>query len=169
MVVVGHSVGSAEATLVADARPGSLLVYLCPRLGSSQVPPDAPRAFREGFPFPPREPDGTMVWDADAAIDAMYGRLAPDVATKTAQRLRPGASPAGDYPLSAHPDVPTVLIYATDDEFFEPAWERFVARELLGVDPIEILGGHFPMLEDPDALAQLLDRLAREHEARADH
>jgi pimeloyl-ACP methyl ester carboxylesterase len=52
--------------------------------------------------------------------------------------------------------------YAADDEFFEPAWERFMARELLGIEPIEIPGGHFPMAEDPDALADLLDRLARE-------
>ena len=44
---------------------------------------------------------------------------------------------------------------------FEPAWERFVAREVLGIDPIKIPGGHFPMLEGPDALADLFDRLAR--------
>jgi pimeloyl-ACP methyl ester carboxylesterase len=56
--------------------------------------------------------------------------------------------------------VPTALIYATDDEFFAPEWERFVARDVLGVEPIEISGGHFPMLEHPDALAELLHRLA---------
>jgi pimeloyl-ACP methyl ester carboxylesterase len=38
-----------------------------------------------------------------------------------------------------------------------------MARELLGIEPIEIPGGHFPMVEDPVALADLLDRLAREH------
>jgi hypothetical protein len=36
-----------------------------------------------------------------------------------------------------------------------------MARELLGVEPIEIPGGHFPMVEDPERLADLLDRLAR--------
>ena len=71
------------------------------------------------------------------------------------------APPPGEYPLPGHPDIPTELVYAADDEFFEPAWERFMARELLGIEPIEIPGGHFPMLEDPDALADLLDRLAR--------
>jgi pimeloyl-ACP methyl ester carboxylesterase len=53
-----------------------------------------------------------------------------------------------------------VLIYASEDEVFQPAWERFMSRELLGVEPIEIAGGHFPMAEDPGALAELLDRLA---------
>ena len=92
----------------------------------------------------------------------MYPRLPPETARTLAERLRPGAAPA-EYPLPGHPDASTALIYATDDEFFEPAWERFMARELLGVEPIEIPGGHFPMVEDPEALADLLDRLAREH------
>jgi pimeloyl-ACP methyl ester carboxylesterase len=71
------------------------------------------------------------------------------------------AMPQEEYPLDAPPDNATVLIYAADDELFEPAWERFMARELLGVEPIEIPGGHFPMAEDPDALAEVLDHLAR--------
>ncbi|MFL5914859.1 MAG: hypothetical protein ACJ752_04380 [Gaiellaceae bacterium] len=29
----------------------------------------------------------------------------------------------------------------------------FVAQELLRIEPIEITGGHFAMLEDPEALA----------------
>ncbi|HEX5820126.1 MAG TPA: hypothetical protein VFY30_00005, partial [Solirubrobacterales bacterium] len=61
----------------------------------------------------------------------------------------------------APPGNRAALIYTTEDELFEPAWERFMARELLGVEPIEIPGGHFPMAEDPEALAELLDRVAR--------
>ena len=72
------------------------------------------------------------------------------------------AMPQDEYPLRAPPDNPSVLIYASEDEFFQPAWERFMARELLGVEPIEIPGGHFPMAEDPEALGDLLDRLARD-------
>jgi pimeloyl-ACP methyl ester carboxylesterase len=163
LMVVGHSVGSGYAALVAARRPGSLLVHLCPRLGPFSPPPGAPNTFREGFPFPPRRPDGATVWDPEAAIDAMYSRLPPDTARALAHRLRPATPPADEYPLPGHPDVPTVLVYTTDDEIFEPAWERFMARELLGIEPIEIPGGHFPMVEDPVALADLLDRLAREH------
>ena len=32
-----------------------------------------------------------------------------------------------------------------------------MARELLGIDPIEIPGGHFPMAEDPAGLSDLLE------------
>jgi pimeloyl-ACP methyl ester carboxylesterase len=167
VVVVGHSLASPYAALVAADRPGSLLIHLCPRLGSLPLPPNAPEMFREGFPFPPSRPDGTSVWDPEQAIGAMYPRLPVEVARDLARRLRPLAPPVGEYPLRGHPDVETVLIYATEDEFFEPAWERFMARELLGIDPIEISGGHFPMVENPAALADLLDRLAGEHQDRA--
>jgi pimeloyl-ACP methyl ester carboxylesterase len=70
------------------------------------------------------------------------------------------AMPPGEYPLREHPEVPTALLYAAEDELFDPAFERFVAREVLGIEPIELQGGHFPMVEDPDGLAELLDGLA---------
>jgi pimeloyl-ACP methyl ester carboxylesterase len=163
IVVVGHSQGTAYSTLIAARQPASLLVHLCPRLGGFDQPPGAPATFREGFPFPPDRPDGTSVWDPDVAIGAMYPRLSPGLARELAERLRPMAMPAEPYPLSRHPDVATALIYTLDDEFFEPDWERFMARELVGVEPIEIPGGHFPMVENPESLADLLSGLAREH------
>lgn len=163
VVVVGHSVSSGYAALVAAERPGSLVVHLCPRLGPFPTPPGAPPTFREGFPFPPRNSNGATVWGPEAAIDAMYPRLDPDAARVLAQRLCPTISPPDEFPLPGHPDIPTVLVYAREDELFEPAWERFMARELLGIEPIEIPAGHSPMVEDPASLAELLDRLEREH------
>ncbi len=79
----------------------------------------------------------------------MNGRLAPERAQALVEHL-----------LEDQPNVPTALVYAAEDEFFEPAFERFVARELCGIDPIEIPGGHFPMAEEPEALAILLEGLA---------
>jgi pimeloyl-ACP methyl ester carboxylesterase len=160
VVVVAHSQSSGLGALVAAARPVSMLVYLCPRMGGVELPDGAPTPFREGLRFPPSLPDGTSAWDPDSAREAMYPRLAPERARALVQHLRPMAMPPDDYPLDEHPDVPTALIYAADDELFEPAFERFVAREVLGVDPIEIPGGHFPMVEDPEGLADLFDRLA---------
>jgi pimeloyl-ACP methyl ester carboxylesterase len=167
VVVVGHSVSSGYAALVANATPGSLLVHLCPRLGPFPPRGEAPDTFRKDFPFPARNEDGAMVWDTDEAVDAMYSRLPRETGRALAERLRPSTSPPDDYPLPGHPDVPVVLIFAAEDEIFEPAWERFMAHELLGVEPIEIPGGHFPMVEDPEALADLLDRVTREHFAPA--
>jgi pimeloyl-ACP methyl ester carboxylesterase len=89
----------------------------------------------------------------------MYPRLPAETAQDLAKRLRPMVPPPGAYPLTEHPDVPTALIYATEDEFFEPAWQRFMAREVLGIEPVAIGGGHFPMIEDPESLAALFQGL----------
>lgn len=161
VVVVAHSQSSALGPLVVSSRPVSVLVYLCPRMGAIDLPEGAPAAFREGVPFPPARSDGTTTWDPDVAGEVMYPRLSPEIAQELARRLRPMAMPPDEYPLREHPDIATSLIYAADDELFEPPFERFVARDVLGIDPIEVPGGHFQMLEDPDALAELLDRLAR--------
>jgi pimeloyl-ACP methyl ester carboxylesterase len=161
LVIVGHSQGTAYSTLVAAARPDALLIHLCPRLGGFEPPPGAPEMFRQGIPFPETRPDGLSIWDEEVAIQALYGRVPSPRAGMLAGRLRPMAMPEEEYPLDRPPGNRAVLIYAADDELFEPAWERFMAGEVLGVEPIEIPGGHFPMAEDPEALAELLDRVAR--------
>ena len=159
--MVGHSQTSSVAALVADARPVALLVYVCPRMGTFGQPEGMPAPMQPGLEFPPDRPDGTKAWDPETAIATIYRRLPPDKAHALAERLRPMAMPPDEYPLAAHPDVPAALIYAARDEFFTPEFERFMARELLEVEPIELQGGHFPMVEDPDGLAALLDRLSR--------
>jgi len=57
------------------------------------------------------------------------------------------------------PAVPSALILATEDEVLEPAWSRWAARNVLGLEPVELGGGHFAMLEQPVALAELLVEL----------
>jgi pimeloyl-ACP methyl ester carboxylesterase len=153
LVAVGHSMGAGYAPYVGASRAGSLLVHLCPGLGP----------LREGFPWPPTRADGTCEWGRDAAIEALYPRLAPEVARRLARRLRPMAPAAGDRPRVQRSPSQTAVVIGLDDELFDPSSERAAAREKLGVEAIEIPGGHFPMAEDPDALAALLDRLAREH------
>jgi pimeloyl-ACP methyl ester carboxylesterase len=152
VIAVGHSMGAAYAPAIAARRAGSPLVYLCPGLGP----------LREGFPWPPARADGTCEWHRDAAIQALYPRLAPEAARRLADRLRPMAPAAGGYPRSRPRQPPTAVVIGLDDELFDPSSERAAAREKLGLDPIEIPGGHFPMVEDPDAVAALLDRVARE-------
>lgn len=159
LVIVGHSQGTSYSSLVAAANPNAMLVHLCPRLGGLE-PPGAPDPFREGIPWPDARADGATAWDGDAAVRFMYGRVPEPRASMLAGRLRPMAMPRDDYPLDGPPVNRTALIYAAQDEFFEPEFERFMAEAVFGVEPIEIPGGHFPMAEDPAALAELLDRVA---------
>ena len=164
VVIVAHSQSSALGPLVADSRAGarsvSALVYLCPRMGGIDLPDETPPVFREGIPFPQARSDETSVWDPVVAAEVMYSRLSPETAQELVRRLRPMAMPPDEYPLSEHPGIPTALIYAAGDELFEPSFERFVARDVLGIEPIELPGGHFQMLENPDGVARLLDRLS---------
>ena len=160
MVVVGHSAASGYAAIVAERAPAQLLIYLCPRLAEFDHPPGEPRVFRETLSFPPRRDDGAIVWEPEDAMRQMYPRLDPRRPAHSRPGFGPPRRPRGSFPLERPPDLPTALVYATDDEFFEPAYERFIARELLGIEPIEIPGGHFPMAEDPERLADVLDRLA---------
>jgi pimeloyl-ACP methyl ester carboxylesterase len=160
VVVVGHSMSSAYAPLVANESDGALLVHLCPSLSPFQPPPGAPDKFRSELPFPPARDDGSTVWDPEVALDSIYARLPEATARELADRLCPMSPPPDEFPLDGHPDVPTILIYAAEDEFFNPEWERVMAREVLHVEPLEIPGGHFPMAEDPAALAELLASLS---------
>src|SRR5262249_59991816 len=47
-------------------------------------------------------------------------------------------------------------ILCADDRTISPAWSRRIARECLGIDPLELPGGHCPHVCRPAALADLL-------------
>ena len=160
VVIAGHSLGSNYAAVLATEIDEPSVVHVCPRLGGFTPPPGAPSRTRPGFPWPPVDERGGMTWDPAIAATGMYGRLDPALARALAARLRPMVPPPEPFPLERHPDVPTAVLYAADDEAFEPAWIRFMAREFLGVEPIELPGGHFPMFEVPGHLASVLDGLA---------
>jgi pimeloyl-ACP methyl ester carboxylesterase len=153
VVVVGHSFGSEAAALVAADRPVRGLVYLCPRVSGFDRPPGEPQPLR---PFDPPDVDvtGRLVWSPAAAA-----RLFPPA---LAGRVRPQATQVwqSEYPLDAPPAVPSAFVIAADDEVFDPHWSHWAAREVLGLQPMLLQGGHFPMAERPAELAQLLCDLA---------
>jgi pimeloyl-ACP methyl ester carboxylesterase len=157
VVVVGHSLGAGYSPLVAAEHPGSVLVHLCPAPVGPFAETAAPmRSSREGFVFPPNRDDGTSVWEPSEAVAVMYPRLSAEQARSLAQRLKPGSAPADSYPLSESPAVPTLVLYGRYDEFFDPEWSRWIAREVAHVEPVELATGHFPMIEAPDAVAEIL-------------
>src|SRR5205807_541655 len=70
--------------------------------------------------------------------------------------LRPQASSgvATDAPpLEKWPAVPSQSIVCAEDRTFNPRWSWGASRRLLGVEPIEIPGGHCPFLSRPDLLS----------------
>ena len=58
VVIVGHSLGSDYAAVLASEIDEPSVVHLCPRLGGFTPPPGAPRRTRPGFPWPRRTSAG---------------------------------------------------------------------------------------------------------------
>jgi pimeloyl-ACP methyl ester carboxylesterase len=65
-------------------------------------------------------------------------------------------------PYETEPRRPerSAYIVCSRDSVIRPDWQRHAARDLLGVEPIELDAGHMPMLDSPRALAEILDGLA---------
>ena len=87
----------------------------------------------------------------------LYHDCAPEAADAAITRLRFQRSmwtEVADF--DAWPDVETVSITCAEDRIVNPTWSNRVARERLGVEALELPGGHSPFLARPDALADLL-------------
>jgi pimeloyl-ACP methyl ester carboxylesterase len=63
-------------------------------------------------------------------------------------------------PLDVWPNVPASYIVCQDDRTFSAEWSRRACRERLGVEPVEIPGGHCPHVSRPTELARILDAMA---------
>jgi pimeloyl-ACP methyl ester carboxylesterase len=168
VILVGHSFAGSTIPLVTRQRPVAQLVFLCslvPRPGESVTDRyTTERVYVPGFVGnTATRDDRASYWpDPGAAIRCFYHDcIAADaewaVARMRAQSPTPRLEP---WPLDALPDVPRASILCRGDRVIDPAWSRTMSRELLGVEPIELEGGHSPFLSRPAELAALLARLA---------
>jgi hypothetical protein len=57
-------------------------------------------------------------------------------------------------------EVPSSYIVASSDRTIRPDWQRRMARERLGIEPLEIATGHCAHISAPEHLAQLLAHIA---------
>jgi pimeloyl-ACP methyl ester carboxylesterase len=155
-VLVGHSGGAMTIPLVALRRPVKLLVYLCPSTPIATPRPNAPTALQAGaWDAVKTDEIGRSWWQPEDAVKGMYRHLDPALARWAAGRLRHDAD-SGPYPLEAPPRLSSLYIYTTEDEFFTPESRGWAARNVFGIEPITMEGGHFPMLERPSELADVL-------------
>jgi hypothetical protein len=164
LVVVGHSLAGLMIPLVASARPVRQMVFLCamlPRPGRAHndVQAEEPDMFLpgpEGGAFV--DPDGATRWQPDAAASWFYSDCPAAVADWAASRLRGQFWPITEEisPLEAWPSVPSSFVFGVHDPVINPVWSRRAARQILGIDAIEVNAGHSPFLSAPAALAELL-------------
>jgi pimeloyl-ACP methyl ester carboxylesterase len=172
LVLVGHSLAGLTVPLVAARRPVRRLVFLCAlvpefkRSLADQVAADAElyHPVLRSHPGRVTDPDGVVRFrDEAAARDVFCQDCPPEDVAWVFARLRPqAAAPRREpCPLSAWPTGERAYILCREDRAISPAWSRRVARERLGVEPIELDGSHSPFISRPSILAGVLDRLAR--------
>lgn len=167
-VVVGHSMGGLVIPLVAERLPVRRLVFLAamlPRPGASIADRRKLEPIDGIVPLTTAEwtAHGDDVWmvGPNTAAELFFHDVPPDAAARAVERLRPQSyrfmnEPS---PLAAWPEVASDYIVCRDDRAVNPAWGRSAARERLGVEAVELDGGHSPFLTRPAALADLIDTL----------
>lgn len=163
IVLVGHSLGTVVVPLVAVCRPARVMVSLCgviPKLGGRPWD-DGPRMDVPGYMDAMVTSDeGATFWsDQGAATNAFYHDCEPEIAAWAFRRLRPQNSASlweEPYPLGEWPDAEWKVIACRDDRVVRLEWSRYMARTRIGIDPIEIPGGHSPFAAQPRELADVL-------------
>ncbi|MEO8437124.1 MAG: alpha/beta hydrolase [Chloroflexota bacterium] len=169
-VVVGHSLAGLVIPLVAANRPVRRLIFLAAFLPSPGLSANAQRGTE---PIDGRIPPTTSEWidlgddvwmvGPHTATELFFHDAPAALARWATQRLRPQSYRAltETTPLKAWPKVDSSSIVCRDDRAINPTWVRAAARDRLGVEAIEISGGHSPFLTRPVELAQVLDSLVR--------
>ena len=165
VVLVGHSLAGLTIPIVAGRVRTAMSIYLSAMLPVPGLSFDAQHAdLSTGFEpseGPVANPDGSVSWPEPAAIEVFFHDCDPEIAQASAQRLRKQHWRATQEvtPLRRWPDGPAAYILCTGDRAIPPAYSRRAAREQLGVEAIEMAGGHSPFLSRPRELATLFERL----------
>jgi pimeloyl-ACP methyl ester carboxylesterase len=186
VILVGHSMAGMIIPLVAMQRPISKIVFLAallPQIGMSGLDQFYdevnPNMLQEVSYKPPEaslfeqlgdEPDMynpaslTMKQasqDEAVAREFCFHDCEPDVAYWAISKLRDMRSLSyltEVTPLQTLPDLEYTYIVCKDDRIISPAWSKYAARKRLGVDAIELPGGHYPHISYPVQLAEVLTK-----------
>jgi pimeloyl-ACP methyl ester carboxylesterase len=167
-VVVGHSMAGLVIPLVAERRPVGRLVFLAAML---PVPGVSATEQRRTEPIDGPTPLVTAEWTdlgnevwmvgPRTATELFFNDVPADVAGWAVKQLRPQSYLVMNEPspLVEWPAVERDVIACRDDRAMNPDWVRASARERLGVEAVELAGGHSPFLTRPAELAGLIDSL----------
>jgi pimeloyl-ACP methyl ester carboxylesterase len=161
VILVGHSTGGLTIPLVAARRPVRELVFLC-----AAVPVPGESVAQRGVEWRVIDPAEWQVDNGDGSFSISPGGFArhvapdasPDVVEQTIPRLRPQSLTPFLEPcaLSAMPRTARRSILCREDRIVGPDYSRRVARELLGVEPMELPGDHSPMASRAAELARVV-------------
>lgn len=155
--------------LVAARRPIRRLIFLAAFMASPGGSANDQRATEavDGR-VPPKTAEWTDLGDdvwmvgPNTATELFFHDAPAAVARWATERLRAQSYRVMNEitPLAAWPEVESRSIVCRDDRAVNPEWVRAASRERLGVEAIEMDGGHSPFLARPAELARVLDSLA---------
>jgi pimeloyl-ACP methyl ester carboxylesterase len=161
VVLVGHSTGGLTIPIVAARRPVAELVFVC---GAIPVPGES--VAERGVEWGAIDPAEWQIDNGDGSFsispDGFRRHVAPDAHPDLCAQIIPLLRPQfltpflEKCPIDRMPDVSTRSILCQEDRIVAPDYSRRAARELLGIEVIELPGGHSPMASRPEALAPLL-------------
>jgi len=166
VVLVGHSSGGLTIPVVAVRRTVRRLVFLAafiPEVGRSlDQQLSGKRAFGDDFRrlrvHQVVHPDASTSWPEKVAIEAYYYDCTAADARWAVTRMRRQSQLIFQEvtPLEAWPEVEATVVVCAEDRTLRPEWCREEARRRLGVEPVEIPGGHCSFLLEPAALLDVL-------------
>ena len=160
-IVVAHSASGLFLPLVPQRRPVRRMVFL------AAVIPQIGRSLFDQFRSDPDmlNPDWIgkdPTSDDHVALQFLFHDCPVEVAIwglTTLRLMYARQAMAEICPLEQWPDTPSSYIVCRDDRTVRPDWCRRAARERLGVQAIELPGGHCPHVSHPVELARVLAEL----------
>jgi pimeloyl-ACP methyl ester carboxylesterase len=170
VVLVGHSLAGRYLPLAAGRVPNSRMVFLCALIAEEAAPSSegSSRAPQVGPPPPGGgrglfDEQGRLYFTPEAAAELFYSDCDEETAAWAVSELRPQGTrvirepfPAGGWPAG----VRAAYILCKEDAVISAERAREMAVDRVGVEPIELPGGHSPFLSQPLALVDALEHLA---------
>lgn len=186
IILVGHSMAGMIIPLVATQRPVRKLIFLgalIPQIGMSgfdQFYDEVDPNMLEKIGYKPPaaslfeqlqdEPDifkttslmrQEALQDKTLVMECCFHDCEQDVAEWAFSNLQDQRSPCcltEVTPLQTFPEAEYAYIVCTDDRIISPTWSKYAARKRLGVEAIEVSGGHYPHIANPVEFAEILTK-----------
>jgi pimeloyl-ACP methyl ester carboxylesterase len=170
VVLVGHSLGCLTVPLVASRQPMRRVIYLAgplpvPGKSFAQLSVETPDMIMPSVPSSATDyAEGGELAEqsAEALTNTFYHDCPRELIPWLLQGLRPQATkPIMEItPLEALPEVESSYVVCSNDHAINPDVCRAIARDTLGLEPIEIDSSHSPFASKPAALADIFEALA---------
>jgi pimeloyl-ACP methyl ester carboxylesterase len=161
-VLVAHSASGMFLPIAAARRPINHMVFLAalvPKVGTSII-----EQYRADPEMLNPEWIGKNPMNDDVARRFLFHDCSTDVtdwALTTRELMYAREAMTELCPLEIWPNVNSSYVVCAEDRTISPSWSRRTAREQLGVEPLEMPGGHCPFVSRPAALAEVLTRIPR--------